>query len=79
MLTKVFNLSTGEEQFFMCDPISAVKSAYAISNGLATQWAIYLGKLDLPILEGKRVVSCGEWTALKVKGEESHEELHGIA
>ncbi len=59
----VYNLLTGEEQYYSCDPVMAVRSAYAHSNGLGTQFAVTLGQLDLPILKGKHTVSCGDWTA----------------
>lgn len=65
--TKVLNLLTGEEQLYSCDPEMAVKSAYAHANGYGTQFAATLGKMEMPepVLHGKNVVSCGDWTALR--------------
>lgn len=65
-MIKVLNLKTGEEQFYSCDSRQAVISAYAIEHNLITQLAtgdIY--KLELPILENDRIISCGDWCAIK--------------
>ena len=65
-MIKVLNLKTGEEQFYLCDSRQAVISAYAIEHNLMTQLAtgnIY--KLNLPILESDKVISCGDWCAIK--------------
>lgn len=59
----VYNLLTGEERWYTCDPVIAVKQAYAEENGLGTQFAVTLGKMDLPILKGKDAVFCGDWGA----------------
>ncbi|WP_144509941.1 hypothetical protein [Bacillus sp. FJAT-22090] len=58
----VLNLLTGEEMIYTCDPLTAVKSAYCMENGLMTKFATTLGKIDLPILRGKHTISCGDWT-----------------
>ena len=60
---KVFNLLTEEEQYFLCDPTTVVKSAYAHSNGLSSQWATTQGEMELPVLTNGRVVTCGDWSA----------------
>lgn len=65
-MIKVLNLKTGEKQFYLCDSKQAVISAYAMENKLITQLAtgdIY--KLELPILENDRIISCGDWCAIK--------------
>lgn len=62
--TTVLNLSTGEEFLYTCDAETAVKSAYAHSNGLGTQYAVTQGEMELPIVYGKHTVSCGDFTAL---------------
>lgn len=65
-VVKVLNLKTGEEQFYSCDSKQAVISAYAMENNLMTQLATgHIYKLDLPIFESDRTVSCGDWCAIK--------------
>lgn len=65
-MTKVLNLKTGEEQFYSCDSRQAVISAYAYEHNLMTQLATgEIHKLNLPILESNRTISCGDWCAIK--------------
>lgn len=68
MNTKVTNLYTGEEQFYSCHPVQAVKSAFALANNQATQLAC--GTLNVKVdygrinPNGKQVISCGDWASI---------------
>ncbi len=62
-MTVAYNLSTGEEQSYMCSPEQAVKSAYALEHNLMTQLAT--GTLKVEIQETSNVVTCGNWSARK--------------
>lgn len=70
--TFVLNLITGEQQFFsISDPVEAVKKAYIEEQKLTKQYAARKGRMKLPVVDGKRIVSCGHWTARKVEQLES--------
>lgn len=62
-ITKVFNLLTGEECLYTCNPETAVKSAYMQEMKMHSQlWNIE--NIELPVQYGKRVVTCGNWTTI---------------
>ena len=69
--TFVLNLITGEQKYYNGDPVAAVKSAYIEEQGLESQYEKRRGHMMLPVVDGKRIVSCGHWTARKEELMES--------
>lgn len=65
--TFVINLITGEQRVYKAEPVEAVKQAFVEENNLQTEYIARRGHLRLPIVDGKRIVSCGHWTAKKVE------------
>lgn len=63
--TFVLNLITGEQKFYECNSEAAVKLAYIEEQGLESQFQKRRGYMTLPVVDGRRIVSCGHWTAKK--------------
>ncbi len=64
----VLNLSTGDYQIYTCDSRTAVLSAYAQSLGNWNTWE-YERLYGHLLLEGEHSWNCGDFSALKTKGE----------
>ncbi|MCF8012552.1 MAG: hypothetical protein K9L17_14125 [Clostridiales bacterium] len=60
--TKVLNLTTGKEIYYTLPPEEAVKAAYLQGKGVYNTWD-YDNK-EVPLVYGKNVVTCGDFTAL---------------
>lgn len=62
-MTEVFNLATSQRLTYSCDPQEAVVAAYAQERGDYLTWGY--AKYASLVRTGPRVVSCGDWTAMR--------------
>jgi len=63
MMTEVLNLRTGEVITYALPPEEAVKAAY-LQRTLKDYQTWEYEKRKVPIERGKRVVTCGDFTAI---------------
>jgi hypothetical protein len=64
-MTRVYNLSTGEELSYTLEPVQAVIAAYAQETCRDFNTWDYALRYKSKVVNGKRSVSCGDWCALK--------------